>query len=230
MKEITTTPSDLPALSPAKQTAIQRWRQQPKQYYATLPTATPRKMIEADTPSLWELRRQLGHPATIAILVSAFIHAAKLVNLDKNLTAEQIGEAANDTLEGYGYLKVEEIKYLLKRALRTENVYGRLDYNVLMRWVKQYDDERTEEAIRLSEQKETQLHNEPKPSPDAITFREYIGQLEARAKTDESAAERLAQINAMMQSPKALTREEKQAKKREFLTWKTFSYLTGKKQ
>ena len=70
-----------------------------------------------------------------------------------------------------------------------------------------------EEAIRLSEQKETQLHNEPKPSPDAITFREYIGQLEARAKTDESAAERLAQINEMIQSPKALTREEKQAKK-----------------
>ena len=106
-------------------------------------------MIEADTPTLWELRKSLGHAATIAILVKAFIHAAKLVNLDKNLTIEQIGEAANDTLEGYGCLKVEEIKYLLKRALRTQNVYGRLDYNVIMTWVERYDAERTEEAMRI---------------------------------------------------------------------------------
>lgn len=92
-------------------------------------------MIEAETPTLWDIRQRLGHPAAVAILVNAFIHAAKLVNLDKNLTVEQIGEAANDILESHGYLKVEEIKYLLKHALRTQNVYGRLDYNVLMNWV-----------------------------------------------------------------------------------------------
>ena len=156
-------------LSQAKMTVIQNWREQPKQYYATLPTTTPRKMIEAETPTLWELRSQLGHPAAIAILVNAFIHAAKLVNLDKNLTTEQIGEATNDTLEQHGQLKVEEIKFLLKRALQKQNVYGRLDYNVLMNWIEQYDNERTEEAMRISEQKESQERNNIPPSHGAMS-------------------------------------------------------------
>lgn len=188
-------------------------------------------MIEADTPTLWELRKSLGHAATIAILVKAFIHAAKLVNLDKNLTIEQIGEAANDTLEGYGYLKVEEIKYLLKRALRTENVYGRLDYNVLMRWVKQYDDDRTEEAMRISDQEAAQLMNEIKEAPNAISFEQYLINLEKRAKTDKKAAERLADIKSMQaQKSMLLSAEEKAKKDHDFKMWRTFKYLFGNKE
>lgn len=179
--------SSLVPLSQAKMTAIQNWRERPKQYYATLHTTTPRKMIEAETPTLWELRSQLGHPAAIAILVNAFIHAAKLVNLDKNLTTEQIGEAANDTLEQYGQLKVEEIKFLLKRALQTQNVYGRLDYNVLMNWIEQYDNERTEEAMRISEQKESQERNNIPSSHGAMSYQQWLEGLKERAKTDKAA-------------------------------------------
>jgi len=188
-------------------------------------------MIEADTPTLWELRKSLGHAATIAILVKAFIHAAKLVNLDKNLTIEQIGEAANDTLEGYGCLKVEEIKYLLKRALRTQNVYGRLDYNVIMTWVERYDAERTEEAMRISDQEAAQLMNEIKEAPNAISFEQYLINLEKRAKTDKKAAERLADIKSMQaQKSMLLSAEEKAKKDHDFKMWRTFKYLFGNKE
>lgn len=152
-------------------------------------------MIEADTPTLWEISNRLGRPAAVAILVNAFIHAAKLVNLDKNLTIEQIGEAANDTLDGHGQLKVEEVKYLLKRAMRTQNVYGRFDYNVLMNWIEEYDAERTEEAVRLSEQRETAEANAlpGEVAPGAISMEEYMKQLrEKAAQGDEKAAQYLA--------------------------------------
>lgn len=219
-------------LSEAKMTAIQRWQQQPEQYYATLPVTTPRKMIEADTPTLWELRRQLGHPSAVAILVNAFIYAAKLVNLgDKqNLTDEQIGEAANDIIEQYGFLKVEEIKFLLKRALRSKEFYGRFDYNVLMNWVAEYDAERNEEAIRASDQKESQQANQISDSPEAVSFREYIAALEQRAATDKEAAAKLADIRAMQERSATLqSAEEKDKRHHEFKMWKTFDYLAGKK-
>lgn len=218
-------------LSPARQTAIQSWRERPTQYYSMLPTATPRKMIEADTPTLWEIRREIGYAATVAILVKAFIHAAKLVNLDKNLTTEQIGEAANDTLNDKGYLKVEEIKFLLKRAMRTQNVYGRLDYNTLMNWIEEYDTERTEEAIRLSDHKEAQALNEHREDPDAISFREYLEQLKERAKTDKDAAKLLAE--AEEPGPRRLnllSREERQQRKKEFDMWREFEYNLKKRQ
>lgn len=216
-------------LSPPKLTAIQNWREQPKQYYATLLTTTPRKMIEAETPTLWDIRQQLGHPAAVAILVNAFIHAAKLVNFEKNLTVEQIGEAANDILESKGYFKVEEIKYLLKRALRTQNIYGRLDYNVLMNWVEQYDAERTDEAMRISEQHESQELNKPDAQMGSMTFKEYVADLERRAPTDPKAAQTLAEIRKPKPAkPSLLSREERAEHEREFQRYRMFEYLSKK--
>lgn len=218
------------ALSPPKQTAIQSWREQPERYYATLPTTTPRKMIEADTPTLWDIRQRLGHPAAVAILVNAFIHAAKLVNLDKNLTIEQIGEAANDTLEAHGYLKVEEVKFLLKRALRTQNVYGRLDYNVLMNWVEQYDAERTEEAMRLSDQEASQALNGITEQEGAVSYEEYIAALELRAETDKDAAALLGEIrNPPKQGITFLSSEEREKNDHDFKL-RYFEYQMRKKQ
>lgn len=188
-------------------------------------------MIEADTPTLWDIRRTLGHPAAAAILVNAFIHAAKLVSLDKNLTQEQIGEASNDILENYGYLKVEEVKFLLKRALRTQSLYGRLDYTVIMQWVAQYDSERTEEAIRISEQKASQELNEPRVRPDAVSYETYLFRLRERAKTDKEAAELLEGIeNPPPQRLTLLTDEERAKKEHDFKTWRVFNYLQGDKQ
>lgn len=158
-------------------------------------------MIEADTPTLWDIRQRLGHAAAVAILVNAFIHAAKLVNLDKNLTIEQIGEAANDTLDSYGYLKVEEVKFLLKRALRTQNVYGRLDYNVLMNWVEQYDAERTEQAIDISHNEEVEAQRRVSDNPEGKDFKTYLAELKERAKTDKSAAKLLANYEAIQSVP-----------------------------
>lgn len=186
-------------------------------------------MIEAETPTLWELRRHLGHAATIAILVKAFIHAARLVNLERNLTQEQIGEAANDILECHGYLKVEEIKFLLKRALRTQNVYNRFDYNVLMNWVEKYDTERTEEAMRISGQIESQRCNAISDNPEAVSFEEYKADLRQRAKTDEEAAALLRDIeNPPKSRLTLLSREEREQNDHDFKTWRTFKYLLGK--
>lgn len=213
-------------LSQAKMDAIQSWREQPKQFYATLPTTTPRKMIEAETPTLWELRTRLGHPAAIAILVNAFIHAAKLVNLDKNLTPEQIGEVANDTLELHGQLKVEEIKFLLKRALRTQNVYGRLDYNVLMGWIEQYDAERTEEAMRISEREEAKRLDSPyaatAPRPPVL---EQLRQ--AAADGLPGAAEAYENLSAILSRPESA--KSKEQKEKEFRLWKLKYYSHARK-
>lgn len=187
-------------------------------------------MIEADTPTLWELRRQLGHAATVAILVKAFIHAARLVNLDRNLTEEQIGEAANDILESHGQLKVEEIKFLLKRALRTQNVYGRLDYNILMNWVEQYAEERTEEAMRISDQEGAQARNEVRTSPGAVGFEEYLSGLKKRAKTDESAAALLHEIESDAESQPPLSQEQREQSDHDFKMWRTFVYLPSRKR
>ena len=135
-------------LSESKLTAIQTWKVQPKQSYAEIRLSTPRAMIKADTPNLWEIRNHTDHPTAIGIIVLALLYTARLVNVESNLNEDQIGEIANDVLNDYGYLKVEEVKYILKTAVRTKKIFGRLDYNVVMEWFEEYDSKRTEEATK----------------------------------------------------------------------------------
>lgn len=153
-------------------------------------------MIEADSPNLWELRRHIGEVKAKAAVVYALVWAAELVNVERNLSEAQIGECAGDLLEDYGYLKLEEVKYVLKRAVKTEKIFGRLDYNVVMGWFEAYDAERTEEAMRISDQEASEeAHALPPPAPEAMTYQEYVGATEAKARGgDKEAAAKLREI------------------------------------
>lgn len=185
-----------PILTQAKLTAIQSWKEQPTQSYTMLQTSTPAAMIKADTPNLWEIRSNTNHAVAVAILVKALLHLARLVNVERNLNEVQIGEIAGDVIEEYGYLKVEEVKYILKRAAKAEKIFGRLDYNVVMGWFEQYATERVTLCVDISNQESTEEQNAPLVSADAtMSYGEYMEQLEIKAKNGDKEAE--AKIAAM---------------------------------
>lgn len=208
-------------LSTAKQTAIQRWRQQPEQSYSDLRPTTIPQMIAADSPTLWDIKEQTDRATAVGLLVLALIHTAKLVNVENNLNEIQIGEIANDVLDDMGYLKMEEVKYILKTAVRTKKIFGRLDYNVVMEWFEDYDRMRTEEAIRVSD-RQSEIEQAEKPSEGGISFEQYKEQLKQRAADgDKEASERLAEIDKPITiGGKAVSREERERDKDEFRRFK----------
>ncbi len=189
-------------------------------------------MINADTPNLWEIRSGTDHATAVAIVVAALIHLARLVSLPKasNLSKPQIGEIANDVVEEYGHLKPEEIKYVLKQAVRENKIFGRLDYSVVMSWFKDYDAVRTEFCIDISSQAETQQANQPADDPDAISFEKYAAMLKQRAESgDKKAAELLADMEKISQQPRPLTDEQKHQKDVAFFRYFQ-EYLKSRKQ
>lgn len=196
----------------------------PTQFYAELRPTSPPAMIKADTPTLWEIRSHSGHAVTVAILVTALIHLSRLVNLPEgsNLNNDQIGEIANDVIEDYGYLKPEEVKYVLKQAVRQNKIYGRLDYSVVISWFKDYDAMRTEHCIDISNQEETQAANRIAEDSEAASFEDYLLRLRFRAANgDETAKNLLADIeNPSEPKMKLLTAEEKHQKELDFFKWK----------
>lgn len=153
-------------------------------------------MIAAETPNLWEIRSKTDHATAIGIIVIALIHTARLVNVDANLNETQIGEIANDVLEEYGYLKVEEVKYVLKTAVKTQKIYGRLDYNIVMNWFKEYDVERTTLCADISDNESKQQREiESRPGEGAMTYQQYVDKLKKEAENgSEDAKRRLALI------------------------------------
>lgn len=174
-------------------------------------------MILARTPNLWELRRIIGNVKTKAIITYALIWIADLINVERNLTEVQIAELTADIIEEYGFLKVEELKYIFKHAVRSNQIYGRLDYNVVMNWLKNYCDNRTELCMDISDQEDREKNNkvEDPNRPGAISLSEYRQQLSERAaQGDEDAADILNSMDDYglnsMSSPQKSGLENKQ--------------------
>lgn len=187
-------------------------------------------MIKAETPNLWEIKAELGIVKTKAVLFTALIHLARLVNVERNLNEVQMGEIANDIVSDYGYMKVEEIKFIFKNAVRSEKIFGRLDYNVVMGWIKEYSTERTELCIDISNQEETRLANETTKSSAAISWEQYLDNLWSLAfYADADAVGKLFQIQDSKQSKSVLlTSEEKHQKEVDFKQFYFNKYLKKK--
>lgn len=178
-------------------------------------------MIKADTPNLWQLRKLMGEVKTKAVVVYALVWLSELVNVERNLTEAQVGEIANDVIEEYGNLKVEEVKYILKSAVRENKIFGRLDYAVVMKWFEDYAAMRVGHCIDISDQEGTQEANQSTETPGAISFEDYAASLRERADGgDKEAQARLGEIEAMSRGPRLLTEEEKHQKELEYFKCK----------
>lgn len=151
-------------------------------------------MVASRTPTLAKIKNEISLADARALLSIAVCEVCDFFNVGKNMSDTQVAITVDLILEEYWYLKLEEIKYCFRRAMRREKLYDRLDGNIIMGWLEQYDAERTEEAVRLSEQRETAEANTlpAAPAEGAVTLEEYMKQLrEKAAQGDEEAAQYL---------------------------------------
>ena len=132
----------------------------------------------------------------------------------------QIALTVDLIIERFWYFKLEEIKYCLRRAMMHEKVYDRLDGNIIIGWLTAYDAERTEEAMRASEQEDMQRLNATPAAEGAISLAEYMERLKQRADTDEEAARKLGVFTEMASQPTIRTKEEQTEKDNEFRKFK----------
>jgi hypothetical protein len=172
---------------------------------------------------------KIGDVKTKAIIIYAIAWMAELVNVDRNLTEPQILELSSDILRDYGYIKVEELKYILKRGVKSK-IYARLDYNVVMNWFKDYDNERTEIAMDISDQESSQQENDITVAPDSITWGQYLERLQRLSQQgDATATARLDEINNPPQQKLTLiTNEQRHQRDVAFKTWYYREYLRRK--
>lgn len=187
-------------------------------------------MVDSPSPNLAKIKNTLSETEIRALLTIAVGEVCNFFNVGKNMNDAQIALTVDLITDRFWYFKLEEIKYCFRRAMMREKLFDRLDGNIIIGWLREYDAERTEEAMRISDQEATQRINEIKEPPGAISFEQYLANLEKQAKTDKKAAEQLADIKAMRaKKVKLLSAEEKAKKDHDFKTWRTFNYLLRKK-
>ncbi|MBD5367225.1 MAG: hypothetical protein HDR82_09575 [Bacteroides sp.] len=134
-------------------------------------------MIQAQTPTLAKIKNSTSELELRALLYIAICEVCDFFNVGKNMSDTQIALTADLIIETYWYMKLEEIKYCFRRAMKREKLFDRIDGNIILGWLKEYDTERTEQAIRASDQQLTQQHNQPTADPRARTYQSYINSL-----------------------------------------------------
>lgn len=204
-----------------------------EQRWESLPVKTVSENILSEQPNIAQLQLLIpkhGDMAVKLIIMHALKEVRDFFNVGKNLTNPQITITAELIMSQFWYFKIEDIKCCLRRAMLREKLFDRLDGNIILGWLKEYDNERTEEAMRISENEESRAVNEVKESPDTVSYEDYLANLEQRAKSDKDAAELLAQIkNPQPQRLTLLSSEERAKKDHDFKMWKQFDYLLKKK-
>lgn len=183
-------------------------------------------MVAAQTPTLAKIKNEASEMDVRALLYIAVCEVCDFFNVGKNMSDSQIAITVDLILERFWYFHLEEIKYCFRRAMMYEKVFDRLDGNMFLNWLTDYDVVRTEEAMRMSEQEESRSASKTKDSSQAISFEEYIANLRERAKTDNEAMKLLNSI----ENPKThritfLTRDERAEKEHDFKLWKMLNYL-----
>lgn len=199
------------------------------EFYRGIPTnCSISTMVAAQTPTIAKIKNKVSLDDTRALLSIAVCEVCDFFNVGKNMNDAQIALTVDLIIERFWYFKLEEVKFCFRRAMMRERLFDRLDGNIIIGWLREYDNERTEEAMRISDQEAAQLHNQVKEAPDAVSYEKYLAGLRLRAKSDNKAAEILHDIEHL--PPQKLTLVTSEQRKQDEHDFKLFKlkYQTEK--
>lgn len=186
-------------------------------------------MVSTPTPTLAQIKRRMSLTDLRALIAIAVCEVCDFFNVGKNMNDTQIALTVDLIIEQFNHLKLEEIKYCFRRAMTRERLFDRLDGNIIIGWLRDYEAEHMETCIALSEQDDTVAMNAlPPPAEDTISFSQYIELLRQKAADgDEQAKNELAQAEKMLNAQQTDMRSEKE-KRREFRLWYVNEFLRAK--
>lgn len=216
--EIAIRNASLPAVTRQELAALM---ESPQQYYSALPPAKISDPHTESTPSLGKIRRSIPEEYAMMAVSFALMEVRDWFNTSGNLTDSQIAMLAEMIIDRFYDYSLNEIKAVFRRKMSEGKVY-RIDGNVIMGWLSEYDLERDNYSEDMARN-----GNRYDPNPGAITHKAYMAMLEARANDGDEESKRI--LADYQRRSRILSREERDKKEREFLKYKA-QYLKSKKK
>lgn len=214
--EIAIRNASLPAVTRQELAALM---ESPQQYYSALPTAKISDPHTDRTPSLGEIRRSIPEQYAMMIVSIALMEVRDWFNTSGNLTDSQIAMLAEMILDRFYDYSLNEIKAVFRLKMCEGKVY-RIDGNIIMGWLSEYDLERdnySEDIARNGKERDD--------GKDAITHAAYLAMLESRAnRGDEDARRTLAEYRRRAKVPDMDAGRRKEMEYRKF----KYEYLKEK--
>lgn len=157
-------------------------------------------MVASPTPTLAKIKNEASLADARSMVALAICDLCSFLNVGKNMNDKQIARTADMIIERFWYFKVEELKFCFNRAMRTEKIFDRIDGNIILQWLEDYDVERTNVAADISRERDAEWLQS---SSDGLSWSEYILELKhKRDNGDKEATQRLDDIQHMRNLPR----------------------------
>lgn len=168
----------LAKLPETKQQAVKLWANSPEPFWNSI---NPRREIDvfnALSPSIAELAKTYDDLFINALMYTWFEEFVGFYSTNGTMNPVQIRSTIDLVREEYPHYKPEDFKLFFKMARKGYfgKVYGRIDGEVIMDWLRQYDIRRDTEAQNESI-READYYNKrlipAKETGSGMTFAEY---------------------------------------------------------
>lgn len=195
------------------------------QLYQTLQPSQISTMVSSPSPTLDKIKNKASLADARSLVSLALCDLCDFFNVGKNMDDRQIAATADLIIDRFWYFKVEELKFCFRQAKIKAKLYDRLDGNIIMQWLEDYDVERTNIAAEISRNREAEQMN--KESSDGVSWLAYVLDLKSRSlKGDKEASQRLDDIEHLRHLPRLgdITKDKETA----FKEWYCNEYLRNK--
>ena len=162
-----------------------------------MPQRPPRSIDEvfrSGMPALATISREQGEAKARAVLVLILSDALEFFNASETMNDRQVAVTVDLILEEYPYMQADDITLCFRNAMkgRYGKPYNRIDGQVIMGWLREYNRERCTLASEQSyNEHKARLSDEARPT-DGIFYAEYRAELQRKADGgDEEARRRL---------------------------------------
>ena len=158
------------------------------------PPRTIDEVFRSGMPALASISREQGEAKARAVLVLIVTDALEFFNASETMNDRQVAVTVDLILEEYPYMQADDITLCFRNAMkgRYGKLYNRIDGQVIMGWLREYNRERCTLASEQSyNEHKARLSDEARPT-DGIFYAEYRAELQRKADGgDEEARRRL---------------------------------------
>ncbi|WP_337646900.1 DUF6633 family protein [Paraprevotella clara] len=153
-----------------------------------------RDVFNAPQLPVVEIAREIGTIKLQAIMVKWMNSFLRFYSVNGSMDAVQVADTINLILEIYPYYTQYDFKLFFKMAKMGKfgEIYGRMDGEVIINWLKKYDEHRT-----IAAETETMKYADrfreryPAEKTEGVTYPEYIAIKQRAADGDKEALRQL---------------------------------------
>lgn len=151
-------------------------------------------MVEMKSPTIGIIKNRSSLAEARALLTLAVCEVCDFFNVGKNMNPTQVAVTVDIIIDSYSHLKLEEIKYCFRRAMKQSVLFDRLDGNIILGWLAQYDHERTMECVKLSERDDARRMQGQISAGATMSFGEFAEKVRRQAEDGDVGAQDMMSI------------------------------------